>query len=74
MATAANIKVKLKNVDEAIDRVMLGQSYLLDTGQTRQTVTRADLDKLMAWQEKLETDLQLAERRENGGNMSRGVF
>lgn len=45
-----NLKVLLNNVLKAIDALTLGShaSYELDTGQSKQRVTRLDLDRLNA--------------------------
>ena len=44
-----NSRLLLFKINEAIDTISLGshQSYTLDTGQTRQTVTRVDLPALI---------------------------
>ncbi len=44
--TKAQIESKITAISAAIDAVMIGQSYSLDTGQGRQTVTRANLSTL----------------------------
>lgn len=44
--TRAQITAKLDAISAAIDAVMLGQTYSIDTGQGRQSVTRASLPAL----------------------------
>lgn len=44
--TRAEIESKIKKTSDAIDAVMTGQSYSLDTGQGRMSVTRASLPML----------------------------
>jgi len=50
-----NSRVLLFKINEAINTISSGshQSYTLDTGQTRQTVTRIDLPSLISQREKL---------------------
>ncbi len=51
------------------------QSYTLDTGQTRQTVTRLDLDKLQTTLNSLYNRCATLEARLNGASIiSRGVW
>jgi hypothetical protein len=61
--TAAEIQTRIDAVDDAISAVLLGQSYSLDTGHGRQTVTRASLGQLRQYRTELEYRLS----RENGG-------
>ena len=42
------------------------QSYTLDTGQTRQTVTKANLTEMRKTLKELESDLEKLDRRLNG--------
>lgn len=73
--TAAEIQLQLDDVNLAIKRVTTGgQEYKLDTGQTQQFNKRANLKELMILKKSIQSDLQLAEKREGGGNVSRGVF
>jgi hypothetical protein len=44
--TEAEIQAKITAYSNAIDAVMLGQTYSIDTGQGRQSVTRASLGML----------------------------
>lgn len=50
-----NSRVLLFKINEAIQTISTGnhQSYTLDTGQSRQTVTRLDLPRLIEQREKL---------------------
>lgn len=48
------------------------QSYTLDTGQSRQTVTKFDLDKLEAVLDTLYNRCAMLEARLNGSNVSVG--
>lgn len=73
MATAAEIKVKITQVEAAITAVMLGQEYTFDTGMTVQKVKRADLDNLQRLLEKYESDLSIAELKEAGCQITRGI-
>ncbi len=54
--TREEIVAKITAISSAIDAVMLGQTYSIDTGQGRQSVTRASLGQL-------EKSLSLWERR-----------
>ena len=48
-ARIATIETQIAAYEDAITAVTSGvQSYTLDTGQTRQVVTRFDIDKLQA--------------------------
>lgn len=73
MATATEIKVKITKVEAAIEAVLLGQEYTLDTGMTVQKVKRADLDNLQRLLEKYESDLSIAELQESGSQITRGI-
>lgn len=55
--TAAEIETKISEVDAAIDAVLLGQNYSIDTNAGRQTVTRASLPNLRAYRAELERRL-----------------
>lgn len=57
LITAAEIQTRIDAVDAAIDAVLLGQSYSLDTGHGRQSVTRASLGQLRAYRAELERRL-----------------
>lgn len=48
----------LSEVDLAISAVLGGQEYMFDDGQTKQSVTRADLDKLKKLQSFYEEKIQ----------------
>ena len=57
-------KALIVKVETAIDAVASGaQSYSLDTGQTRQTVTKSSLGQLTALLSKLESDLAILEQQ-----------
>ena len=47
LRSSAEIKTRITAIETAIDAILLGaQSYKLDTGQSSQTVTRAELPGL----------------------------
>ena len=73
MATAAEIKVKITKVDAAIEAVLLGQEYTLDTGMTVQKVKRANLAELENLLRKYESDLSIAELQESDCQITRGI-
>ncbi len=58
-----NAKVLLHEVDKALHTLIVGghQSYELDTGQSRQRVTRQDLGKLETWRSSLLADIKRLE-------------
>lgn len=61
-------QAKLSLVDSAIAAVLSGaQSYSLDSGQTRQTVTRASLGQLQALKTHYENEILKISRRLCGG-------
>ena len=61
-------RTQLTAVDIAITKVIAGgTSYSLDSGQTRQMVTRSSLKDLTALQEKLVSDVQKLVEQLNGG-------
>lgn len=60
LITAAEIQTKIDAVDDAIDAVLLGQTYSLDTGHGRQSVTRASLGQLRQYRAELERRLSRA--------------
>ena len=74
METAAELQVLLTEVTTAITRVMSGQEYTIDTGQTKQTVKRANLKELQLWRNQLKSELSLAVKREAGSGRGRGTF
>jgi len=61
----------IENYEEAIEQLALGeQSYTIDTGQSRQTVTRAQLPSLSQTLSMLENRLAtLCARRGGGGSV-----
>ena len=56
-ARIAALKVQLLATDNAITAVLSGQHYSLDTGQSRQTVTRANLTELRNLRAELYTQI-----------------
>jgi hypothetical protein len=58
--------------EAAIEAVSTGQSYTLDTGQTRQTVTRANVTELRLMLASLENRLSQLLDRINGGGAHYG--
>ena len=44
--TKAQVEQKIQKIIDALDAVMAGQSYTMDSGQGRVTVTRANLTEL----------------------------
>ena len=56
--TREQIIAKIQAYSEAIDAVMLGQQYSINTGQGSQSVTRANLKQLelslAMWEERLD--------------------
>lgn len=74
MSTAAEIQVELDEVTIAIRKVMLGQEYTFDSGQTKQTVKRPDLKNLREWRNSLKSELSLAKKKEAGTGRGRGTF
>jgi hypothetical protein len=60
-------KAEVAALDAAITALNAGaQSYQLDTGQTRQSVTRAQLGQLASRQRDLENDILMLQQRLNG--------
>ena len=74
MSTAAEIQVELDEVTLAIKRVMAGQEYTFDSGQTKQIVKRANLKELQQWRNQLKSELSLAVKKEAGTGRGRGTF
>ena len=66
LRTATEIKARITAIEAAIDAVLLGQSYTLDTGQGRQTVTRADLPGLEKMLQRWESLYEKAVAEESG--------
>lgn len=60
----------LDEIDTALTGLVTGniQSYTLDTGQTRQTVTKANLDVLQAFMLSLENQISELQIRTTGCN------
>jgi len=74
MSTSADIQTELDEVKVAIKRVMSGQEYTFDSGQTKHHVKRANLKELREWRDRLESDFSLACKKESGTQRGRGVF
>ena len=67
----AQVTTELTNVRAAITTVMAtGQSYSLDTGQTRTTVTRANLHELRELREELQNELAVLQSKKCGSGGS----
>lgn len=64
--TREQIQTKITNILEAMDAVMEGQSYSLDSGQGKVTVTRASLGILQAQLEYWRNELVQLESPESG--------
>ena len=63
-AQIALLKTRLTAINTAITAILGGsQSYTLDTGQSRQTVTRADLTQLRALYKATLEDLDALQER-----------
>lgn len=65
----ANARYLLNQIDEAISAFRSSQSengeiqsYTIDTGQDKQTVTRADFTSLVSWRKSLEAEIAQLER------------
>jgi hypothetical protein len=71
-ARIAKTKELIERYEDAIAAVGAGggmQSYTLDTGQSRQTVTRADLGRLQDMLNSLENRLSTLQARRNGAGV-----
>lgn len=55
--TQAELIEIISKIDLAIEAAINGQSYTLDTGQSRQTVTRQDVLKLKELRDEYQNDL-----------------
>lgn len=63
----ADKKALLVQLETAVANVVLtGQNYSIDTGQTRQTVTRAGLTETRNFIAQLETEISTLQQRLNG--------
>ena len=65
-----NAKILLVQVEKAINTFLSNgniQSYTIDTGQDKQTVTRADLNNLRSQRTELLSQIQVLESRLNIG-------
>jgi len=61
----------IEKYEDAISALSSGVlTYMLDTGQSRQTVTKQDVDKLMAALSSLENRLATLEARVCGGSVN----
>lgn len=61
-----NARIMLVEVEKAINSFNSNgsiQSYTIDTGQDKQTVTRAELRNLYEWRNRLLSDIQTLEAR-----------
>jgi len=68
LAEIEALKVDLAAVRTALRAILSGaQSYTLDTSQTRQTVTRADIGSLRLMRNDLTNELRTLENKCNGG-------
>ncbi len=58
-----NAKILLHEIDKALHTLVMGghQSYELDTGQSRQRVTRHDIKKLETWRSNLLVEIRRLE-------------
>ena len=74
MDSAAEIQEQLNDVKAGIKKVMSGQEYKIDTGQSVRFMKRANLKELMMYKQSLESDLSMAELKESGGQRGRGIF
>lgn len=66
LRTSTEIKADLDEARAARITALKGQSYTLDTGQGRQTVTRADLRAIGETIRELEAEYEEALARETG--------
>jgi uncharacterized coiled-coil protein SlyX len=67
----AAIQVQIAAYEDAITAISSGvQSYTLDTGQTRQVVTRFDVDKLQSALDSLYNRYSVMCTRLNGGGVT----
>jgi hypothetical protein len=70
-ARIARTKELIVAIEDAIEAVGGGmQSYTLDTGQTRQSVTKADLSSLEIRLNALENRLSVLQARRNGAALN----
>jgi len=51
--TATEIRTRIDEVDAALGAVLLGQTYSLDTGHGKQSVTRASIGQLRQYRAEL---------------------
>lgn len=63
----AILKAQLAEVNTAISKALEAQQYSLDTGQTRQSVQRAQLSQLRKQKESILADLQRWQDQLSGG-------
>jgi hypothetical protein len=72
-ARIAKTKTLIEKYEDAIDALSApggAESYSLDTGQTRQSVTRANLGSLQATLDSLENRLSTLYARRNGASVN----
>jgi len=73
MRTAAELQAQITKIETAIDSVLLGQEYTLDTGMTKQVVKRANLKELQDMLNMYESQLSVAILKEGGCQITRGI-
>lgn len=75
-ARITRTETMIANVEDAIDALSTGsQTYMLDTGQTRQSVTKAHLGSLRAQLDSLENRRSTLRARLDGATfVVRGAF
>ena len=66
LRSTTDIQTDLDLARSARMKAITGQSYSLDTGQTRQTVTRANLTEINKTIRQLESELARAEAADRG--------
>jgi len=56
--TKAQIEAKITAIDDALDNLITHKSYMMDTGQGSQRVTRQSIPELISLREYYETKLE----------------
>lgn len=73
-AEIAACNADLANIRTALNALLTGaQSYTLDTGQTRQVVTRADLGQLRLMRQAVRNEIRMLENECCGGAVTRVI-
>jgi hypothetical protein len=72
MRSVQDIQADLTSVLVAIQKVLVGQEYSLDTGQSKQFLKRADLKSLTDYKYSLQSELSIAIQKANRTQLSRG--